>query len=330
MMCKRALITGITGQDGSYLTHLLLENGYEVHGLVRTGGGEIDSRGNLAGVIGRVKLHPVSLEDSPGLSSVIGLVKPDECYHLAGQTFVSYDAARESATIRSNIDGTHALLSSVKREAPDCRFVFAGSSEMFGQVQQSPQNESTPFQPRSIYGITKVSGYHLVRYYRQTHRLHASTAILFNHESPRRGTQFVTRKITSGVARIRLGKQEKLTLGDLDARRDWGFAGDYVQGMWLMARQPVGDDFVLSTSQTHSVRELCDIAFAHAGLDYRDHVIVDPALLRPPEAFQLLGDSTKARTVLGWEARMPFSQIITSMVDHDLKQERNGRLNVAP
>jgi GDPmannose 4,6-dehydratase len=243
---------------------------------------------------------------------------PDECYHLAAQSFVAYSFEDEFSTLNTNINGTHYVLSALRDCAPDCRFYFAASSEMFGKVSQVPQNEATPFHPRSAYGISKVAGFDLTRNYREAYGLKASSGILYNHESPRRGFEFVTRKITSHAAKVKLGLLKEVHLGNLDARRDWGHAREYVQAMWLMLQQDRPDDYVIATGEQHSVREFADLAFARLGLDYRDHVVVDPQFFRPAEVETLLGDSTKAREKLGWTYKVPFKSLVDEMVDEDL------------
>ena len=319
---KKALITGATGQDGSYLVELLLEKGYEVHAMVRRAALEDPEHqmSRLAHLTGSLKLHSASLESYPSLFKVVQKVQPDECYHLAAQSFVSYAFEDEFSIMGANINGTHYMLSAIKEVAPHCRFYFASSSEMFGKVQQTPQNEDTPFHPRSAYGISKVAGFDLTRNYREAYRMHASSGILYNHEGPRRGYEFVTRKITSHAARIKLGLAKELRLGNIEAKRDWGYAKDYVQAMWLMLQQPEPDDYVVATGQPHSVREFLEVAFGHVGLDYRDYVVTDPQFYRPAEVELLLGDASKARRVLGWKPTHTFEQIIREMVDEDLRR----------
>jgi GDPmannose 4,6-dehydratase len=319
MPAKRALITGITGQDGSYLAELLLGKGYTVHGIVRRVALE-DPEHRLSRVHpirGRVTLHAASLESYASIHQVVAKVQPTECYHLAAQSFVSYSFDDEFSTLNTNINGTHYLLSAVKNLAPECRFYFAGSSEMFGKADEAPQTERTRFHPRSTYGISKVAGFDLTRNYREAYQMHASSGILFNHESPRRGFEFVTRKITSGVARILAGKSSTLALGNLDAKRDWGHAREYVEAMWLMLQQPEPDDYVIATGETNSVRDFVDLAFSHAGLDYRQYVVNDPDLFRPAEVNLLLGDSAKARAKLGWQNRIGFQELVREMVEED-------------
>ncbi len=318
---KRALITGITGQDGSYLAELLLAKGYEVHGLVRRVALE-DARHRLSRLLpfrDRIHLHAASLESFPSLYSAVNQVQPDELYHLASQSFVSYSFDDAFSTFRTNIDGTHYVLESVKQAAKYCKVYFAGSSEMFGNAAESPQNEETKFSPRSPYGISKLTGYELSRNYREAYGLFICSGILFNHESPRRGFEFVTRKITSHVAQIKQGLIDKLPLGNLDASRDWGFAGDYVLAMWQMLQQPQPGDYVVATGQSHSVRQFCEVAFQCAGLDWQKHVVVDPDFYRPAEIHQLIGDAGRARRELGWAPTVSFEDMVRSMVEHDLQ-----------
>ncbi len=317
---KKALITGITGQDGSYLAELLLDKGYEVHGIVRKTAPEDRGRRTwrISRFIDRLKLHEASLDNYRSLESVVEKVKPDECYHLAAQSFVFHSFKEEHATLRTNIDGTLRVLSAIKTRAPECRFFFAGSSEMFGNAVQSPQNEDTPFQPRSVYGISKVAGYHLTRNYREAHGLFAVSGILFNHESPRRGPQFVTRKITSHAARIKLGLMEKIRLGNLDAKRDWGHAGEYVEAMWRMLQQEEPQDYVVATGKCHSVREFVELAFRSVGLDYQKHIEIDQKLVRPSEITPLVGDASKARRLLHWRPSITFCDLVREMVEADL------------
>ena len=320
-MKRKALITGITGQDGSYLAELLIAKGYHVHGIVRRVAFE-DPRHRLWRInhlLDQLTLHPASLESYPSLFRVIENVKPDECYHLGAQSFVSYSFEDEFATINTNINGTHYLLAALKEKAPHCRFYFAASSEMFGQAQESPQHENTPFRPRSPYGISKVAGFHLARNYRETYDVFACNGILFNHESPRRGFEFVTRKITSCAARIKRGLLSEVRLGNLSAQRDWGYAGDYVQAMWLMLQQDSADDYVIATGQSHSVREFAALAFEYVGLDYADYVVLDGDLYRESETQVLRGDFGKAASVLGWRPRVGFAELVEMMVKADLE-----------
>jgi GDPmannose 4,6-dehydratase len=319
MAKPRALITGITGQDGSYLAEFLLSKGYEVHGLVRRVAIEdpVHRLGRLTEILDRIVLHAGSLESYPSIFEVMRDVEPDECYHLAAQSFVSYSFDDEFSTLNTNLNGTHYILAAIRHMAPRARVYFAGSSEMFGKVVETPQAENTPFHPRSVYGISKVAGFDLARNYREAYQLHISNGILFNHESPRRGFEFVTRKITSGIAQILAGKANELTLGNLEARRDWGHARDYVKAMWLMTQQDIPDDYVIATGETHSVREFADAAFSHAGLDYRDFVKTDARCFRPAEVDLLMGNAQKARVGLGWESHTSFTKLIEEMVEAD-------------
>ena len=318
---KNALITGITGQDGSYLAELLLDKGYAVHGMVRRVALEDPSHrmARISHLLDRIQLHPASLESFPSIFQVFQKLQPDECYHLAAQSFVSYSFQDEFSTMNSNINGTHYVLSALKLISPQCRFYFAGTSEMFGKAEETPQSESTRFHPRSAYGISKVTGYELTRNYREAYGVHASTGILFNHESPRRGYEFVTRKITTGVAQILAGKTDKLALGNIEARRDWGHARDYVEAMWLMLQQPAPDDYVIATGETYSVREFADLAFQLAGLNYRDYVVADPAFYRPAEVDLLLGNAEHARAKLGWSPKTKFRELVEEMVLADCR-----------
>jgi len=321
MPARRALISGITGQDGSYLAEWLLAKGYEVHGVVRRVAIEDPEHRltRLDAIRARIKLHAASLESYASIHQVVAKVMPDECYHLAAQSFVSYSFDDEFSTLNANINGTHYLLAAAKNIVPRCRFYFAGSSEMFGKADEVPQTEHTRFHPRSTYGISKVAGFELTRNYREAYGMHASSGILFNHESPRRGFEFVTRKITSGVARIAARKSKELRLGNLDAKRDWGHAREYVQAMWLMLQQTEPDDYVIATGRTHTVREFAELAFAQAGLDYRDYVVPDPDLFRPAEVNILQGDASKARQKLGWEHRIGFEALVREMVEADCR-----------
>ncbi|MGH9721131.1 MAG: GDP-mannose 4,6-dehydratase [Bryobacteraceae bacterium] len=309
----------MTGQDGSYLAELLLAKGYEVHGLVRRVALEDPEHrlSRIHPIRDRLTLHAASLESYASIHNVVAEVGPDECYHLAAQSFVSYSFDDEFSTLNANINGTHYLLAAVKNLAPKCRFYFAGSSEMFGKAEEVPQNEHTRFHPRSTYGISKVAGFDLTRNYREAYQMHASSGILFNHESPRRGYEFVTRKITSGVARILAGRSKELQLGNLEARRDWGHAREYVEAMWRMLQQPEPDDYVIATGVSHSVREFVALAFSNAGLDYRKHVVGDPNLFRPAEVNILTGDSSKARKRLEWEHRIGFEELVKEMIEAD-------------
>jgi GDPmannose 4,6-dehydratase len=320
----RALITGITGQDGSYLAEHLLSLGYEVHGLVRRVALEVPEERfrRIAHLLDRIVLHPASVESYQSLHDVFSRHQFDECYHLAAQSFVAESFADGISTITTNISGVHYLLAVLHQLQPACRFYFAGSSEMFGRPAESPQNERTPFHPRSPYGISKVAGYHLTVNYRQAHGTFACSGILFNHESPRRGQEFVTRKISTAVAKIKLGLAGEVRLGNLDAARDWGHARDSVRAMHLMLQHPEADDYAVATGELHTVRELCELAFAVADLDYRDWVVVDERLTRPLEAVPLVGDASKARHLLGWAPTYTFPELVEEMVTADLARLR--------
>ena len=319
---KRALITGITGQDGSYLADLLLSKGYAVHGMVRRSSSENFER--IAHLHDRVPLHQGDLLDQYSLSSVLREVEPDEVYNLAAQSFVPTSWSQPVLTGEFTALGVTKMLEAIRHTAPRIRFYQASSSEMFGKVRETPQTEATPFYPRSPYGVAKVYGHHITVNYRESFGLYAVSGILFNHESPRRGLEFVTRKVSYGVAGIKLGLQKKLAMGNLDAHRDWGYAGDYVEAMWRMMQQPEPDDYVIATNQSHTVRELCEIAFAHAGLDWQEHVVVDPKFVRPAEVDLLIGNPAKAKAKLGWEPTVSFRQLVQMMVDADLKRLRES------
>ena len=322
---RKALITGITGQDGSYLSELLLKQGYEVHGIVRRVALE-DTEHRLWRIrhlMDKLFLHPGSLESYASIVKVIGNVRPDECYHLAAQSFVSYSFEDAFSTINTNINGTLHVLSAIKEIAPKCKYYFAGSSEMFGLVNETPQRESTPFHPRSPYGISKVAGFHLTQNYREAYDVFACSGILFNHESPRRGFEFVTRKISRAVAEIKLGRRKQLELGNLDAKRDWGFAGDYVRAMWLMLQEDTPDDYVIATGKTYSVREFAQKAFEYIGLNWQDYVVLDETFYRPSEVHLLRGDFDKAEKKLGWQPKVQFNELVAMMVEGDLKELDN-------
>ena len=319
MKQKKALITGITGQDGSYLAEHLLSLGYEVHGIVRRVALEDPTHHlwRLLSIADRLNFHSGTLESFPALYKILRDVQPDECYHLAAQSFVSVSFEDEFSTMQTNINGTHYLLAAIKDTSPECRFYFAGSSEMFGKVEETPQRETTRFHPRSVYGITKVAGFELTRNYREAYNLFTCTGILFNHESPRRGYEFVTRKISSTAARIKLGLEKELRLGNIDAKRDWGFSGEYVQMMHTMLQQDNPDDFVIGTGETHSVREFMQIVFDELKLNYKDHLVIDPRFYRPAEVEILVADHSKAREKLGWEPKVTFEELALSMVRSD-------------
>jgi GDPmannose 4,6-dehydratase len=318
---NKALITGITGQAGSYLAEHLLDLGYEVHGIVRRVALEDPGRrvGRIGHLTDKLVLHPASLESYPSIFHVVSQYDFDECYHLAAQSFVAESFTDGFSTMNTNINGTHFMLAALRELRPKCRFYFAGSSEMFGKVKETPQNENTPFHPRSPYGISKVAGFELTRNYREAYGMYCVSGILFNHESPRRGFEFVTRKITSTIAQIKSGTATELRLGNLESKRDWGHAADYVRAMHLMLQQPGPDDYVVATGETHSVREFCELAFAEAGLDYEKYVKIDQRFYRPAEVDLLVGDSSKARRLLAWEPRYSFGELVKEMVQSDLR-----------
>jgi GDPmannose 4,6-dehydratase len=326
-MAKRALITGITGQDGSYLAELLLDEGYEVFGAIRRLSAPNDWR--IEHLLDRITLLPADLLDQLSLLKAIDDVRPHEVYNLAAMSFVPASWDQPMLTGEFNAQGVTRLLDAIRRVDPTIRFYQASSSEMFGKVREVPQTELTPFYPRSPYGVSKVFAHYITVNYRESYDLFAVSGMLFNHESPRRGLEFVTRKVTDGVARIKLGLRDKLSIGNLDAHRDWGFAGDYVRAMWMMLQQDAPDDYVIATGVSHSVRELIEIAFARVGLDWQKHVYQDPALLRPAEVDHLLGDSAKAREKLGWKPRVDFKQLVEMMVDADLERLGTARPAVA-
>ena len=315
-MTKRALITGITGQDGSYLAELLLDKGYEVFGLVRRAATPSTERINH--LLDRLTLITGEMTDQTSLIDAMAQSQADEVYNLAAQSFVVDSWIAPISTGDVDGLGVTRILEAIRRVKPEARFYQAATSEMFGKVREIPQTETTPFHPRSPYGVAKAYGYYITLNYRESYGMHASNGILFNHESPRRGLEFVTRKITNQVARIKLGQATELRLGNLDAKRDWGFAGDYVEGMWRILQADEPDDYVLATGETHEVREFCEIAFSRVGLDYRDHVVVDPKFVRPAEVELLLGSPAKAKEKLGWEPKVGFRELIEMMVDADL------------
>jgi GDPmannose 4,6-dehydratase len=320
---KRALITGVTGQDGSYLAELLLDKGYEVHGMVRRSSTENFER--IAHLVDRVRLVQADLLDQSSLVEALQESEPTEVYNLGAQSFIPTSWRQPVLTAEFTGVGVTRLLEAVRRVDPEIRFYQASSSEVFGKVREVPQNEQTPFYPRSPYGVAKAYGHFITVNYRESYGLYAVSGILFNHESPRRGLEFVTRKITDGVARIKLGLADELRLGNLDAQRDWGFAGDYVEAMWMMLQQSEPEDFVIATGEAHSIQEFADAAFAHAGLEAAKYVKTDPQFLRPAEVDHLIGDATKAREKLGWQPRISFSELVELMVDADLE-----RLTAAP
>ncbi|HXG57126.1 MAG TPA: GDP-mannose 4,6-dehydratase [Vicinamibacterales bacterium] len=317
-MAKRALITGITGQDGSYLAELLLEKGYEVYGLVRRA--SAPNLWRIQHLLPRIHLRPGDLLDQLSLIRVLADVRPTEVYNLAAMSFVPASWDQPMLTGEFNSQGVTRMLEAVRHVDPGMRFYQASSSEMYGKVREVPQTEMTPFYPRSPYGVSKVFAHYITVNYRESYDLFAVSGILFNHESPRRGLEFVTRKVTDGVARIKLGLADTLKLGNLDAQRDWGFAGDYVHAMWLMLQQEEADDYVIATGVSHSVGELVEVAFGHAGIDWQKHVGLDPAFLRPAEVDHLIGDASKGRDKLGWVPKVNFEGLIRMMVDADIER----------
>jgi GDPmannose 4,6-dehydratase len=320
---KRALITGITGQDGSYLAELLLEKGYEVFGVVRRLSAPNVWR--IQHLLPRITLLQADLLDQLSLIKAVEMSNPSEFYNLAAMSFVPSSWDQPMLTGEYNAQGVTRALEAVRSVNPKIRFYQASSSEMYGRVREVPQTEMTPFYPRSPYGVSKVFGHYITVNYRESYNMFAVSGILFNHESPRRGLEFVTRKVTDGVARIKAGKSDHLALGNLDAKRDWGFAGDYVRAMWLMLQQDEADDFVIATGSTHSVKRLVEVAFAHVGLDWQKYVRLDPAFLRPAEVDLLVGDASKAKQILGWEPTVSFEQLIGMMVDADVARYEAGQ-----
>ena len=326
-MAKRAIITGITGQDGSYLTELLLEKGYEVTGIVRRL--SASNMWRIDHLLDRITLRPADLLDQLSLVRVIQDVRPAEFYNLAAMSFVPASWDQPMLTGEFNAQGVTRVLEAIRHVDPTIRLYQASSSEMYGRVREVPQTESTPFYPRSPYGVSKVFGHYITVNYRESYGIFAVSGILFNHESPRRGIEFVTRKVSDGVARIKLGLTDHLGLGNLDACRDWGFAGDYVRAMWLMLQQEKADDYVIATGVSHSVRELVESAFGYAGLDWKKYVRVDPAFLRPAEVDHLVGDASKARRVFGWEPQVDFNRLVGTMVDADIARLSGKPVGVA-
>jgi GDPmannose 4,6-dehydratase len=319
----KALITGVTGQDGSYLAELLLAKGYEVVGVVRRTSHHSYER--IEHLLDRIEVVAADLLDQHSLTVVLQETRPDEVYNLAAQSYVPTSWTQPVLTGEFTALGVTRILEAIRLAHPTARFYQASSSEMFGKVKETPQRESTPFYPRSPYGVAKVYGHWITVNYRESYDLYAVSGILFNHESPRRGIEFVTRKVTDGAARIKLGLARELRLGNLDARRDWGFAGDYVEAMWRMLQQPTPQDYVIGSGETHSVRELVELAFSHLGLDWREHVVTDPKFYRPAEVDLLLADPAKARRELGWSPKMAFPELVATMVDADLERLRAGR-----
>lgn len=328
-MARRALITGITGQDGAYLAQHLLAHGYEVHGIVRRSshGGVVDHRLVWLGILEDVILHDADLADMASLARVIKLVQPDEFYNLAAQSFVATSWQQPILTTQITAVGAVHALEALRLVKPDTRYYQASSSEMYGLIQQDMQTENTPFYPRSPYAVAKLYGHWITVNYRESFGMHASSGILFNHESPLRGLEFVTRKVTDGVARIKLGFSKELRLGNIDAKRDWGHARDYVKAMWLMLQQDRADDYVIATGRTTTVRDMCRIACEYAGIDMEQHVVIDPELFRPAEVDVLLGDASKARDILGWEAETSLENMIREMVDVDLARLQGSAEN---
>ena len=317
---KKALITGITGQDGSYLAELLLKKNYQVHGIVRRVALEDKTHRlwRIRKILKKITLHSASIESYASLVRIVAKIKPDEVYHLAAQSYVVYSFEDDFSTLNTNINGTHFMLSAIKEFSPKSKFYFASSSEMFGKVRTKPQNEKTPFYPRSPYGISKVAGFELTRNYREAYNIFACSGILFNHESPRRGFEFVTRKISSSVARIKLGLQKELNLGNIDAQRDWGHAEDYVVAMWKMLQQKKPEDFVIGTGKMHSVKDFAKLAFQYVGLNYKDYIKIDKKLIRPAEVDVLCAQYKKAAKILKWKPLKKFKDLVNEMVDSDL------------
>ena len=326
-MSKRAIITGITGQDGSYLAELLLEKGYEVVGVTRRL--STPNTGRIEHLLGRIELRPADLLDQLSLMKVVDEVRPHEFYNLAAMSFVPASWDQPLLTGEFNAQGVTRVLEAIRRIDTSIRLYQASSSEMYGKVRETPQTEDTPFYPRSPYGVSKVFAHYITVNYRESYDLFAASGILFNHESPRRGLEFVTRKVTDGVARIKLGLAQHLSLGNLDAHRDWGFAGDYVRAMWSMLQQETPGDFVIATGVSHSVQDLVQTAFSHVGLEWQDYVRTDPSFLRPAEVDHLIGDSSRARAELGWQPNVDFKTLITMMVDADLERHRSARAPIS-
>ena len=323
---KKALITGISGQDGSYLSEFLLEKNYEVHGIIRRVALEDETHRlwRIRDLKDRLSLHSGSLESFPSIAKIINKIQPNEIYHLAAQSYVANSFEDEFSTINTNVNGTHYMLASMKEFSPNSKFYFAGSSEMFGKTVETPQHEKTRFYPRSAYGISKVTGFEFTRNYREAYNLFTSTGILFNHESPRRGFEFVTRKISLAVAKIKNNLQNELKLGNLEAKRDWGHAKDYVEAMWLMLQQKNPEDFVIGTGEQHSVKEFLEIAFSHVGLNYQDYVKIDEVFFRPAEVETLLADPSNSKKKLKWKPKINFEDLVKEMVESDLKNIKDG------
>ena len=323
-MKKKALITGITGQDGSYLAELLLEKGYQVYGMVRRS--SVEKFDRVEHIKERLHLIQGDLTDQSSLDEAIKEIQPDEVYNLAAQSFVPTSWNQPTLTAEVTAVGATRILEAIRKHKPDTKFYQASSSEMFGKVREVPQKEDTPFYPRSPYGVAKVFAHYITVNYRESYNLFAVSGIFFNHESPRRGLEFVTRKVTDGVARIKLGLSKELRMGNLDAKRDWGFAGDYVGAMWLMLQQDTPEDYVVATGKEHSVKDLLEVAFGCVGLKWEDYVVVDPKFVRPAEVDHLLGDASKAKRKLGWEPKVSFEELIRMMVEADLQRLKKGLL----
>jgi GDPmannose 4,6-dehydratase len=331
MTSKKALITGITGQDGSYLAELLLRQGYKVYGTIRNHQGSNTSNNGdvpiysqqyiwrIRHLLDQITLFPISLENFSNLYQIIEQIVPDECYHLAAQSFVNTSFNDELSTLNSNINSTHYILSAIKEKVPNCKFYFAASSEMFGRAEKSPQNETTPFHPASPYAISKAACFYLTQHYREAYNLYACNGILFNHESERRGVEFLTRKVTHSIAKIKSGDLKALYLGNLEARRDWGYAPEYVKAMWLMLQQSEADNYVVATGRSHSVREFVQLAFSIAGLNWEDWVRIDKSIYRPLEPVNLVGDASKVHLKLGWTPEIAFEDLVPIMVEADLR-----------
>lgn len=326
-MFKSALITGITGQDGSYLAEFLISKNYKVHGLIRRVALENENHRlwRIKHILKEIKLHPATLESYASIVKIISKIKPDEIYHLGAQSYVGFSFSDEFSTLNTNINGTHFLLSAVKDFSPKSKFYFAGSSEMYGKVVEIPQTEKTPFYPRSSYGISKVTGYELTRNYREAYNLFCVSGILFNHESPRRGFEFVTRKISYAVAKIKLGLQKKIELGNLDAKRDWGHAKDYVKAMWLMLQKKKPDDYVICTGKQHTVKEFLKLAFSIVNLNYKNYLVINKKLFRPAEVNSLVGNNKKAKKILKWKPNYTFKSLVKEMVLSDLESLKKNK-----
>jgi len=327
-MSKKALITGITGQDGSYLAEYLLSLGYEVHGIVRRVASEYNSWrfSRIKHLFPKIFIHSGSIENYQSLHDIIYDVKPDECYHLAAQSFVANSFDDQHSTLSINTFGTHYIISIIKKIKPECKFYFAASSEMFGKVEETPQNEKTKFHPRSIYGISKLAAYEITRNYREAYNMFACSGIMFNHESPRRGSEFVTRKISIGVAKIKLGLEKKISLGNINARRDWGYALDYVEVMYKMLQNDTPDDFVIGTGKTYSVKDFMKLAFECLDLDYEKYLSIDESLYRPADVESLISDSSKAKMELDWQNKTSFSKLVNIMVRSDYEYFKKNKI----